>query len=51
MKVNRRSVNDPNYDAEAAAYVDEEDYTMDCDDLDDTEMLADGRCMWRYDED
>lgn len=51
MKVNRTFVNDPDYEAEAVAYVDEEDYTMDCDDLDDTEMLAAGRCTWRPDQD
>ena len=45
MKANRTPVNERDYDAAAAAYVDEEDYTVECDDLDDTEMIAAGRSL------
>jgi hypothetical protein len=45
MKANRTPVNEQDYDAAAAAYVDEEDYAVECDDLDDTEMTAAGRSL------
>jgi hypothetical protein len=45
LKANRTPVNEQDYDAAAAAYVDEDDYTVECDDLDDTEMIAAGRSL------
>jgi hypothetical protein len=48
MKQNRTPVIDPDYETEADAYVDEDDYTIDCDGLNDTEMLAEGRCLRQF---
>jgi len=52
MKAIRMPAYDQDDDAAAAgAYVDEDDYTIDCDGLDGTEMLAAGLCLRRFDVD
>jgi len=45
MKPSRTPVRFDDYDAEAAGYVDEDDYPIACESLDDMETLAAGRCL------
>jgi hypothetical protein len=49
MRETRKIVTD--YETEVDAYVDEDDYVIDCDGIDDTEMSAVGRCLRQQAED
>ena len=51
MKSCRTPLNDPDYGAEDAPYVDEEDYMIDCDGLDESDMLAAGRFLAQAERD
>lgn len=53
MRDNRARVKMPDDDAqaEAASFVDEDDYTIDCTSLDDTELLPSGRGLRQYAQD
>jgi len=45
MPDNRKRTEAEDLDPETAEFVDEEDYTIDCDGLDDTEFMAEGRSL------
>ena len=51
MKASRPPVEEWDVDPVATAYVDDEDYAIDCDRLDDIEIFAAGRSMRPVDPD
>jgi len=47
----RVKMQDDDAQAEAASFVDEDDYTIDCTSLDDTELVPSGRSLRQYTQD